>query len=287
MTILDQASQFVNSGIAVIPIRYKDKRPEFSLLPKTLDGKASWEPFKTTLPDTEQIRQWFVVPRNYGVVCGWNNLVVLDFDQIQEYNKWLLWTAKSGGLTCYVGEYAFRVATARGVHVYIRLPHKEKNRKLPGIDIKGDGYVLGPGSVHPSGAVYTPMRDVLNIPLVSALSDVLPVDLLIHTEQSAPAAAWTPRAAPPAPGVTLIEKIRKSFQIEDFFPGLKGTGKDWFITLCPLHDDHNPSFWVNAQKQVCGCFAGCNDKPMDVVNLYARLHGLSNREAIFALAGKM
>ena len=58
----------------------------------------------------------------------------------------------------------------------------------------------------------------------------------------------------------------------------------WLRCPCPLHDDAEPSFWIDTRDQVCGCFAGCTSKPLDVINLYARLCGLNNREAIFQLA---
>jgi len=294
--MINNASKFVAAGIAIIPIRYKDKRPEFSLLPLDQDNKPTWEPFKTILPNTEQLSQWFAKPINYGVVCGWSGLTVLDFDQIGEYNKWLLWASQTGGVSQYVANHAYRVSTARGVHVYIRLPYKERNKKLPGIDIKGNGYVLGPGSIHPTGVIYTAMRDVFNMPLIQALSDILPVELLLQdTEHDVTSNAaqtqnqvWQSRAASGTPGKSLVKKVTDSYRIEDFFPMAKQTGKSWYVTQCPLHDDHNPSFWINTEQQICGCFAGCNgDKPMDVVNLYARLHGLSNHDAIFAMANKL
>ena len=50
-----------------------------------------------------------------------------------------------------------------------------------------------------------------------------------------------------------------------------------------FHDDTHPSFWIDRQHQVCGCFT-CNfAKPMDVVNFIGRLYGLSNLEAIHYL----
>lgn len=284
--IKDNALQFLTTGIAIIPIKYRDKRPEFSLLPKNDEGKPSWEIYKTTLPSAIDVQNWFTVPRNYGVVAGWGNLVVLDFDNIQEYSRWLLWTSHVGGTAQQVGKWAYRVSTSRGVHVYIRLPHREKNRKLGDIDIKGDGYVLGPGSVHPSGAIYTPMRDVLNIPIVEALSDVLPSSLLL-TEQNPASPSPQPAWAPTTQGVVgqgLVKKIRSAFKIEDYFPQAHKSGGRWMMAKCPLHDDHNPSFWIDTQRQICGCFAGCTPKPLDVINLFGRLHGLSNRDAIMELA---
>ncbi|OYU73025.1 MAG: hypothetical protein CFE32_22070, partial [Alphaproteobacteria bacterium PA3] len=51
------------------------------------------------------------------------------------------------------------VRTGKGRHIYFRHPGgKIANRAgfLPGMDIRGDGgYIVGPGSIHPSGASYT------------------------------------------------------------------------------------------------------------------------------------
>jgi len=39
---------------------------------------------------------------------------------------------------------------------------------------------------------------------------------------------------------------------------------------------------------VCGCLAGCNGRrPMDVINLYALLHGVDVQEAISELGEKL
>jgi hypothetical protein len=38
---------------------------------------------------------------------------------------------------------------------------------------------------------------------------------------------------------------------------------------------------VDAQRQLCGCYAGCNGgKPLDVVNLAAAIWNVDNRTAI-------
>lgn len=286
MTALEHASQFLTAGIAIIPVGYRDKRPRFDLLPE-IDGHREWEPYKTTLPTERDLAHWQTITPNYGVVAGWSGLMMLDFDAIDEYTRWLFWATKTGGIASYVARNAYRVSSSRGMHVYIRLPYRIKNRKAGKIDIKGDGYVLGPGSIHPSGVEYRAMRDVLNFPLVQALSDVLPAALLtpILSGGQAQAQTWTqPTPQRVAPAAGLVAKIKNSYSVESFFPGAQKSGPHHLLTLCPLHDDHHPSFWVDTSKQICGCFAGCNDKPMDVINLYARIHGLNNQDAIFALS---
>jgi len=298
-TVLGWTQKFLTSGIAVFPVKYRDKLPEFNLLPRDENNHPTWEPFKSMLPDTEQIQRWFTNGfHNYAVVTGWQNLVILDFDNTEQYTRWLLWAARQGGVAGIVAKTAFRVVTSRGVHVYLRSAQPEKrNRKLMKIDVKGQGYVLGPGSVHPTGAIYTPLVDVWNFPVISALSDVLPSELLIqHTEQ--PPGVILPPVGMPAsdpwqvvnqPGQAvsggLVDRIRKAFRIEDFFLDRQRTSGDgrWFLTRSPLHDDHKPSMWIDTKNQICGCYAGCTVKPLDVINLFARLNGLGNTETIRVL----
>lgn len=283
MTILSNAQEFVDNGISVLPVGYKDKRPDFHLI-------HAWEYLKTTLPDHKTLQMWFGRgEHNYGVVAGWNNLVIIDFDDMLEFRAWTRWAMQTGGIAQYVNQTAYRVASSRGMHVYIRLPHKERNRKVgTKIDIKADGYVLGPGSMHPSGILYRSLRERLNFPLVSALSDVLPAAMLTTTQTTPAPIKWPQNVTPSAaPGAGLVERIKKSIPIESLFQNLTPSGTSYVMTNCPLHDDKHPSMWINTKEQICGCFAGCSDKPMDVINLTARLHGLSNRDAIFYLAEKL
>lgn len=284
--------KFYEAGIAVIPIRYKDKRPEFKLLPKSnTDCKPTWEVYKTRLPTEHEFAHWFGHQINYGVVVGWQGLLVLDFDSATEYHEWLLWATVQGGIAQYVAESAYRVSTSRGIHVYVRIDHRERNRKVGNIDIKADGYVLGPGSVHPSGAEYKPLRESFNFPVISALSDVLPATMLFcptsgpNPANSISGSVWTvtPNTTPRS---DLIKKIRAANPIESFFPTAKPSGPGWLMANCPFHDDQHPSFWINTRKQICGCFAGCTPLPLDSINLFARLHGLNNRDAIFVLSGR-
>lgn len=285
MTILDQAMKFIETGIAVIPVGFKDKRPDFHLI-------KTWEPYKSRLPSESELKTWFDCGNhNYGIITGWNNLVVIDFDDAEEYRAWSWWTFRTGGIAAYVSKHAYQVSTSRGVHVYIRLPHKERNRKAgTKIDIKADGYVLGPGSIHPSGQEYRALREIYNFPIVSALSDVLPATMLINSKVNPVnqnPAVWTIPVQKSAPGAGLVEKIKKSFPIVDFFPDAQKSGTRWLLAKCPLHDDHNPSMWIDTRDQICGCFAGCTPKPLDSINLFARLHGLSNQDAIIYLGERV
>jgi len=282
---INLALSFLHRGIAVIPVKYRDKRP-----------LLRWQQYQSQLPTEQELRWWFAKPRNIGIITGWQGLTVLDFDDMSDYSKWLLWARSQPGPPEWVSWMAYKVVTSRGVHVYIRLPKPERTRRVGKIDIKcRGGYVIGAGSIHPSGAVYTPLTEHFNFPLVANLSDVLPAAVL--ADQDLPAGvvnpvvarsvddpwllAMLPRSAPPGTGV--IDKIRASLSIESFFGNTIATGDHWLLTTCPLHDDRHPSFWIDTQRQICGCFAGCTPKPLDVINLFARLHSMSNDDAIAIL----
>lgn len=292
--ILINATKFADLGISVIPILYRDKRPDSSLLPRDTNGQASWEPFKTQLPTLETLRAWFASGQiNYGIISGWRDLVVIDFDDAQEYTRWLFW-ARNNPVSANVANHAYRVRTARGVHVYVRIPHIERTRKIGKIDIKAaGGYVLGPGSTHPSGALYTALTSSFHFPVVSALGDILPASLLLSDAtvttpippQSANADIWQRVDHPFTYTEKLIDKLRRDYRVESFFPNAKSSSADgrWFLDVCPFHDDKNPSFWIDTQRQICGCFSGCTPKPLDSINLFAQLYGLTNRDAIRAM----
>lgn len=292
-TQIDIASEYLSAGIGVFPVVYRDKRPEVS----------TWKPYQTHLASASQLVNWFFGGfHNLGVVCGWMGLAVIDFDAAAEYVRWLNWCGRRGGVAHYVARSAYRVSTSRGMHIYIRLPEKIKTIKIrhangdARIDVKGQGgYVLGATSVHPSGAVYTAMKKEMMFPMVRTLSDVLPADLLAQTDL--PANVRPPRPIIPvsddpwenADRATTVDgkasvRIKATLRIESYFPQYAPSGDSYFMTCCPFHDDTRPSFWIDAKRQICGCFGACTPKALDVIGFWARLHGVSDAEAIRFLA---
>ena len=296
MDLFETAHFWKNQGVATIPIKYRDKRPDGSLL------GGGWEDYKTRLPEDTELQRWFSGNlHNIGLVVGWKNLVVIDFDNLEVYKKWLLWTSRKGGISEYVANHTYQVETARGFHLYVYLPHAEQNRKLPGIDIKSKGgYVLIPPSIHPSGHQYRAVNPDAPIVMVEALSDIIPSDLLTEDTEYLPLVGvssldlaptnggdpWQSALNVPDPSRELVIQVREKHSILSLLPGSQpsSTGRRWYLTQCPFHDDKNPSFWIDTQRGICGCYGGCTPKPFDVINLYARLRGITNREAIFYLS---
>jgi len=292
MKILQWTQRFLAVGIAIIPLLHRNKLPNISIIGGT------WEQFTNQLPTNTEYLLWFSTDwRNYGVICGWENLVVIDFDNIEYFNIWQLWHETQGTQYASCG---FRVRTRQGMHVYLRTETPATNdkrvSKSGGIDVQAQGkYVVGPGCVHPSGHIYAPIGD-FTFPVVKDIETILPLDLFprVRTDEVtfngvAPEFHNNHTEYPDDPfatsAVDLISKVKASVRIETLFTGVQRSSVDdrWLKALCPFHDDHKQSAWIDTARQLCGCQV-CGMKPMDIINLYSRMHNISNAAAVTALA---
>jgi putative DNA primase/helicase len=150
---ISQDEYFKNIGdlwarFSIIPLRYRDKVP----------AVPSWTEFQQRRPTYEEAEAWFDRPQrfNVGVVTGTvSGIFVLDCDSPDA----LAWAEE------YMPVCTMRVRTAKGMHLYFpysgdrplrnKVRTKFQGRELQ-LDIRAQGgYVVGPGSVHPSGAIYT------------------------------------------------------------------------------------------------------------------------------------
>jgi len=166
-TIYESATELHGHGLGVIPLAFKSKRPALS----------AWAEFQQRRADASELFQWFGNGQsaNLGIVTGWvsgggdgHSLVVLDFDDPDEYKRWAktnlalvnsTWVAKTGG---------------GGYHVFLRVPGAAKTTKMPGGDVKGEGgYVVCPPSVHPDGGGYTWASKTDQIATVDTLAGLI------------------------------------------------------------------------------------------------------------------
>lgn len=292
MNKLENAKQFLSMGIAVIPLRHRGKEPESAMMGGT------WERYKAQLPTEYDLIRWLGSGwQNYGVVMGWNNLAVIDFDNADVFEIWQGYFK----MIRRVYDQPYIVRSARGAHVYITLPGEYQNSKRVGVDIKVHGYVAGPGSVHPSGVTYTPEATEYQFPEVYDLDTLLPPELFPPVTPSESQSVVNPlpvvftgqteydpfEAAGRANSMDLVSVVKASVRIEDVFPDRIKTSADgrWWAAKCPFHDDKRPSFWIDTRLQLCGCQV-CGMKPMDAINLYARMNHMSESNAVSAMAEK-
>jgi hypothetical protein len=287
-TVYEWAIEFVVNGISVIPVNYKTKIPKFA-----------WEKYKTELPTEYEIYEWFGHGKlhNYGVVVGWKDLVILDFDDMKKYYEWNLWTLDQadGSDADRAGRHGFRVSSGRGVHVYLRMKDCKQNRHISGLDIKGNGMCLGPGSTHPNGTVYGVATERMVFPVVAGLETVLPEKWMDEIEMTGvigdggftkpdELAEIDPFEVISGVGGDRVRQIRRSYRMEEMIDGIVKTGEHWLMGLCPFHEDRHPSFWIDSKKQIGNCQRCCFTKPLDVINLYARMNQLGDDQAIKIMA---
>lgn len=299
MKTLKNAQKFIKSGIAVIPLRHRGKEPESAMMGGT------WEKYQHSMPTEYDVTCWLASGwQNYGVVAGWQGLAVIDFDDQQAFDIWWDWFLllnKHGE----VYPMPYIVKTARGAHVYI-VTGEGANEKRRGVDLKYHGYVVGPGSIHPNGTQYVPLTEYRLIEAFS-LDTILPVELFppMPKNDCSPSCGqidgnfvspesynqlpleYDPFSAASSANsdLDLITKVKGAVRIENLFAQVKRTSHDgrWYATKCPFHDDKNPSAWVDVQRQLFGCNT-CGFKPMDAINLYARMHRVTESDAVSMLA---
>ncbi len=291
MTAFTEAQYWTDEdrGVAVIPVPAGQK-----------GTNIQWKPYQTELPSASDLATWFQNGANLAVICGHQGLTVIDFDSMNVWRDWERY-GKINQLAGLVRRLTYQVETGKGRHVYVRLPEATKSRPLKKpdgsnwrVDIKSrGGYVLAPPSIHPSGRQYRAINPGAMIWSIGALSDILPADMLIQVDFQPTSVAprpvpsgniWDQVMHPVSMGPGTVDRIKAQYRLEDLLPAMKHTGDHHYLTQCPLHDDHDPSMWVDTDQQICGCYAGCTQKPLDVINLYQRVHDLSNSEAIRELA---
>jgi len=139
--------KMLDLGMRLFPVVAREKHPLIS----------EWQKKATT--DRGQIDRWAkeFVGCNWGIATGRaSGCFVVDVDGDAGFASVKTWHNEHGeswGNTLLAD-------TGKGRHLYYRFPPDVKVRNsagkiAPGIDIRGEGgYVVSPGSVHPSGSLY-------------------------------------------------------------------------------------------------------------------------------------
>ncbi len=146
-------------GLSVVPV--PRPRPDVPA-GQPGDGKVpaiAWREYQQRLPTEEEIRRWFARPMNIAIITGAiSELVVIDADEPAA----LRWCTANLPYT------PWQTQTSRGFHLFYRHPGVEVRNRARietrdgrlAIDVRGDGgYVIGPGSIHASGARYLEAGD--------------------------------------------------------------------------------------------------------------------------------
>jgi hypothetical protein len=141
------------------------------------DGTAKWGPdnvgkhpatahsFKDATADVARIRTFLSNPGtpNYGLNAP-EGVLAIDVDQAEGLARWVELERLYGALPA-----TLTTLTANGRHYFFRWPETVgpmPHGKLFGFVVRrhDDGYVIGPGSVHPAGVVYDTLRQASGMP---------------------------------------------------------------------------------------------------------------------------
>lgn len=131
-------SQLVDLGFSVFPVEHGGKKP-----------LGKWKQYQTERADFDTVRKWASRESNIGIATGAvSGLIVLDLDTAEAVAE-----AEAMGIPD-----TLTARTGKGQHVYFQHPGFTLGNRAgvrTGWDIRGDGgYVVAPGSLHPSGAEY-------------------------------------------------------------------------------------------------------------------------------------
>ena len=207
---LDDVTPLAERGLSIIPVKFRDKRP----------ATRSWKPFQSRRPTKSQLRGWFDNGGNLnaGIVTGKiSGVVVVDLDSPEA----IAWADANLPPT------AMATKTPRGEHRFFRHPGRpirNKARVKTGelqlaIDVRADGgYVVAPGSVHETGAVY---KRAGTWPPVDKLPVFDPAWLEIDEKREFPKPVPTRRLTD---GDWLLHRVRRHLKATP--PAIQGEGGD-------------------------------------------------------------
>ncbi len=229
---------------------------------------AGFGPYSKHITSESDAWFWFQERRcNLALVTG-GGVIVLDFDRLADYTAWrLAWP----GL---VGTYTEK--TRRGVHVF--LAGDSNSGDGAGFEVKGRGaVVMSAPSVHPGGVQYVPLDPGARILEV-------PANFPLLSDQSKRVQP-VKRKPTRYKGRDTVSRIKAAYPVLDLaqdLTRLRSRDGRWWHGRCPFHDDKSPSFWVDAVRNLWGCYA-CKVHG-DIINLYAQAHNVPVRDAIAAMA---
>jgi hypothetical protein len=172
MTLREAALAYRAAGLHPIPCEPQGKR-----------SIVAWKEFQERQPTAEEINHWWSSwpDANVALVLG-RGLIAIDIDSDEGREN----LARAGVV---LPEGAPISATGKGVHVFLSAVAGDRVALVPGVDIRGAGYVVAPPSVHASGRVYTWVLPLTGAP-PAAPAALLALLAAPPTKVNAPGGDW-------------------------------------------------------------------------------------------------
>ena len=228
----------------------------------------------------DDVSSWFGGRKAVNLaVTSFGGGMILDFDDYDLYQKWAHFhPAEAKTYTEFTPN--------DGVHLFF---YKKPFTEIPaqmllkkGVEIKNTVLVFPSkvdGKCYQCGSGEILEADAVNL-FVGLTVPGAPTPHLLKTIQTTtarPGTQITTQIKNELPVLTVLQELQPDFQA-------RGAGR-WLTGLCPFHDDKNPSFWIDTKRGLFGCH-GCGARG-DVINLFAKLKGLTVVQAIEELRGRV
>jgi hypothetical protein len=270
--LLLEAFVWHDEGVSVVPAQ-----------PRSKAVRIPWRRFEITPPSIDTLKYWFSSGvMNIAVVCGSGGLLVLDFDQADQYEAWKV---KAGDLADTYTE-----KSARGFHLFYKVDDPQTRRFIE-CEALGLGHLcLVSPSIHPTGAIYfspdkcAPLRKVRTSQLFSLLSEPPKPEVKKDPAELSKAKSESTSSDPIGKIKAALPLLSYVNQLTELKPS-GGNGR-WYLGHCPFHEDQEPSFYVDSKREIWRCYSpSCKGhKGGDVLNLYALRNNITVYEAIKRLA---
>lgn len=217
-------------------------------------------------------------------VIGSDDLIILDFDNADLYLAWAKDHPRESS--------TYTEKTPRGgYHVFMTYT---AGKVMKGLKFREGVELKNTCLVYPSvvdGKHYTRGEgEILAVDAVEALSGLTvpgtPTAYCLEANEARKKYAEHNKKESIYPGST-VARIKQAYTVTQVFlqckPGvvLKGHGR-YVTSNCPFHQDTKNHFWLDQELNLFGCFV-CKEAG-DVINLYAKLKGITVQEAIKILA---
>ena len=222
--------------------------------------------YQDKINNPERVCYWFGEKSLANLaVCGTQTSLILDFDDPELYKFWASeFPHESKTYTEHTprgGYHVFAHVWGESLKGFMPIKGVELKRIVlvsPSI-VDNQPYTRGAGELLKLDA------DLVLSPLSQVLQVHSPARVDIHD------AGYLKRIKSAFSCLGLIQSTNPKIEVS-------GPSKRFVTVPCPFHDDKEPSFWIDTDRNLWGCHA-CGVRG-DVINLYARLKGITNTEAI-------
>ncbi len=264
---LDAAIWWIARGAAVLPVQ-----PGSKYLVKGFGPNLD----RITKPD--DAAEWFTPGNRFNLaILPPPGLLALDFDNPSLYVQW----AEQAPVELVT---TYTETSPRGWHVFAWCKLPAHAQLVPGVEVKRV-IVCAPSVI---GAFrYTPLDRTARIVTWDDIAGGFG-SLLLSPSPTPPGANSKRddacrRSFEGSQAGNLVERTKASHDLVKqvstltFIKPRNGDNR-WWEGVCPWHDDHRPSLWVDAERRTWGCFA-CGAHG-DLINWYAMQHKIPLRQAI-------